>query len=184
MRDLAHKALGELAAVINNVDEKSVAVACTAISAANKIAIVGCGREKLQLDGFAMRLFHLGLNVSPVGDVTTPPVGSGDLLIASAGPGELASVSAIMGRARESGASILFLTAVPDSPPAALADNVLIIPAQTMADDLDRSATTILPMGSAYEGAMFVLFEIVVTMLQEKLGISTVAMRANHTNLE
>lgn len=36
----------------------------------------------------AMRLFHLGLSASVVGDMSAPAVGPGDLLIASAGPGQ------------------------------------------------------------------------------------------------
>jgi 6-phospho-3-hexuloisomerase len=39
-------------------------------------------------------------------------------------------------------------------------------------------------MGSAYEGALFVLFEIVVLQLCKKLRVSEDAMRARHTNLE
>ena len=39
--------------------------------------VFGCGREALQLNGFAMRLFHLGMPVSVVGDMTMPPLGAG-----------------------------------------------------------------------------------------------------------
>ena len=42
----------------------------------------------------------------------------------------------------------------------------------------------VLPMGSAYEGAMFFLFEIMVAMLKRDLGIGDDAMRARHTNME
>jgi 6-phospho-3-hexuloisomerase len=53
-----------------------------------------------------------------------------------------------------------------------------------MADDQGDSATSVLPMGSLYEGALFVLFEIMVLKLKGKLNISADAMRANHTNME
>ncbi|KAG2270785.1 hypothetical protein Bca52824_065340 [Brassica carinata] len=39
------------------------------------------------LKAFAMRPFHLGLSSHLASDVTTPPISSPDLLIASAGPG-------------------------------------------------------------------------------------------------
>ncbi len=39
-------------------------------------------------------------------------------------------------------------------------------------------------MGSLFEGALFVLFEVMVLKLIERLQISPEAMRANHTNLE
>jgi 6-phospho-3-hexuloisomerase len=53
-----------------------------------------------------------------------------------------------------------------------------------MADDQGDSVTSVLPMGSLYEGALFVLFEIMVLKLKDKLNISADAMRANHTNME
>ena len=39
-------------------------------------------------------------------------------------------------------------------------------------------------MGSLFEGALFVLFEVMILKLREKLKIDPEAMRANHTNLE
>ena len=64
-----------------------------------------------------------------------------------------------------------------------MADFVLVLPAQTMADD-QRPGGSILPMGSVYEGALFVLFEVIILRLREKLGVSPEVMRSNHTNLE
>ena len=42
----------------------------------------------------------------------------------------------------------------------------------------------ILPMGSACERAMFLLFEAMVTVLSARLGMDAMTMRAHHTNLE
>ena len=61
---------------------------------------------------------------------------------------------------------------------------ILHLPAQTMANDQGDSATSVLPMGSLYEGALFVLFEVMVLKLMAKLNVSGEAMRANHTNVE
>jgi 6-phospho-3-hexuloisomerase len=52
-----------------------------------------------------------------------------------------------------------------------------------MADDKGPSVS-VLPMGSLFEGAQFVLFEVMVVKLRDRLGIDPMAMRANHTNLE
>ena len=68
--------------------------------------------------------------------------------------------------------------------PVPAAMQVLVIPAQTMASDQGGKATSVLPMGSVYEGAMFLLFEVMVLRLRRQLGIGAEAMRANHTNLE
>jgi 6-phospho-3-hexuloisomerase len=63
------------------------------------------------------------------------------------------------------------------------ADVVLPIPAQTMADD-SGPAVSVLPMGSLFEGAQYILFEIMILQLRDRLGVTAEAMRANHTNLE
>ena len=60
---------------------------------------------------------------------------------------------------------------------------MLVLPAQTMANDRGPS-TAVLPMGSVYEGAQFILFEVMILKLRDRLAISPEAMRANHTNLE
>ena len=177
------QALQELSDVFDRIDEAPVGAAIDAIAAARRIALYGVGREGLQIKGFAMRLFHLGLNVAVVGDMTTPPVGDKDLLIVSAGPGGFSTVLGLMGVAKAAGAKTLVVTAQPGGEAAGRADFVLTVPAQTMADDRGQ-ASSILPMGSLFEGAQYILFEVMVLRLRERLGIAPEAMRANHTNLE
>jgi len=54
-----------------------------------------------------------------------------------------------------------------------------------MANDQDAGEQrSILPMGSIYEGAMFMLFEMMVLRVQAMLAVSPDAMRARHTNME
>ena len=43
-----------------------------------------------------MRLFHLGLDVHVVADMTVPPIGEGDLLFVSSGPGNSNIGNALM----------------------------------------------------------------------------------------
>ena len=175
-------ALAAIGAAVEGVDGDEMAAAIDLIAGAGRIVGTGCGRERLQVAGLVMRLHHLGLSASMQGDMATPPLGPGDLLIASAGPGELATVTALMRVAREAGADVLFLTAEPRTPSAALATHILGIPARTMARD--EEASGILPMGSVYEGALFVLFELLVARLCDRLGQTPETMRARHTNLE
>ena len=184
MTSLYNTALAELKTVFDKIDDVAVDHAIDLIAKAKTIVVFGGGRERLQIMGFAMRLYHMGLKVAVEGDMTTPPVGKGDLFIVTCGPGEISTALALMGVAKKAGATILFLTAQTEGRGAALADYVLKIPAQTMADDLGAKKTSVLPMGSLFEGALFVLFEVMVLKLKEKLKINPDAMRANHTNLE
>lgn len=183
MTSLYRAALDDLARVFDRLDEAAVARAVEAIATARRIGLHGVGREGLQIKGFCMRLHHLGRDAHVVGDMTTPPLGPGDLLVVSAGPGWFSTVEALMGVARQAGARTLVVTAQPDGPCPRAADLVLPVPAQTMADDRGP-ATSVLPMGSLYEGAQYVLFEVMILMLRDRLGVTAEAMRANHTNLE
>ena len=174
---------------------RSVLVSELAAAAARggRVFVHGVGREGLMMRALCMRLAHLGLPAHCVGDVTAPPAAGGDLLVASAGPGAFSTVDAICGVARGAGARVLLLTARPVGEfPRRQADVVAHLPAQTMADDEEEAEAEAesapsrakLPMGSLYEGAMFVLFEMVVLELTRVLGQSPAQMRARHTNLE
>ena len=55
---------------------------------AKRIFIAGAGRSKLVGNFFAMRLVHGGYDVSVVGEIVTPSIKSGDLLVIISGSGE------------------------------------------------------------------------------------------------
>jgi 6-phospho-3-hexuloisomerase len=89
----------------------------------------------------------------------------------------------LLGVAKAAGARTLAVTAQPQGSTSRLADTVLTVPAQTMADDRGPSVA-VLPMGSVFEGALFVLFEVMLLRLRDRTGVTPAQMRANHTNLE
>lgn len=183
MLHLSDQALAEIGVCLRDIATEQFDATVVEITKARRIALYGVGREGLQIKGLAMRLFHLGLHCAMVGDMTTPPVAEGDLLIVSAGPGDFSTVSALIGVARNAGARILVVTAQPQGTAASQADCVLHIPAQTMADD-QGDTQSVLPMGSLYEGALYVAFELLVLAVRDRLNVTPQAMRANHTNLE
>jgi 6-phospho-3-hexuloisomerase len=133
--------------------------------------------------GFAMRLFHMGRDVAVWGDMTTPPVGPGDLLIVSAGPGALPTAEVLVGIARKAGARTALITAQAAGELARQVDVVTVIPAQTMADDRGP-ALSVLPMGSLFETAQMIFFELVILKLRPLVHETSQTMRARHTNLE
>lgn len=177
-------ALAELSAVFARLDDSRVDAVIERLAQARRIVVFGGGRERLQIMGFAMRMFHMGLAAAVEGDMTTPAVGQGDVLLVTCGPGYISTAQALMGVAKEAGAEVILITAQPKGRIAPLADLILHLPAQTMADDQGPAKSSVLPMGSLFEGALFVLFEVMVLKLKARLGITAEAMRANHTNLE
>jgi 6-phospho-3-hexuloisomerase len=180
---MARQALAELGDVFERTPQAALDTLCDEVVAARRIACHGVGREGLMMRALCMRLMHLGHDAHVVGDITTPPVGPGDLLLVSAGPGEFSTVLALMGVARHAGARSVVITAQPEGAAARRADAVAVLPAQTMADDRGGAAG-LLPMGSLYEAAQLVFFDLASIRLRERLRQSPDEMRSRHTNLE
>ena len=149
----------------------------------NNIICYGVGREGLMMKSLTMRLMHLGRKAYFVGDMNVPPVQQGDLLLVSQGPGFFSTVDALVSIANNENCKTVIFTSRPDRLKARDYHQVVHIPAQTMADD-QKGASGVLPMGSLYEAALFLFFEIVIISLRDQLGESAESMRARHTNLE
>ena len=176
------RALEEIADAVRSVSDTDIDGVVDELLAARRIACYAGGREGLVMRGLVMRLFHAGLDVHYVGDTTCPAVGPGDLLVLSCGPGRISIVEALAGVAERDGARLLYLTAQPQNPPAERADRTVHIAAQTMADDRESSA--VLPMGSAYEIALFVLVDLITNRVRHRRSESVEQLRSRHTNLE
>lgn len=147
-----------------------------------KIVVYGVGRERLMLCALAMRLYHVGFAASVFGDMSCPPLCTGDVLIVSAGPGHFGTVDAVVRCAKMAGADVACFTAESDGKVPKLCDQVVVVTGRTMAngsDDLEG-----LPMGSAYEGALFIVFEVLVELLRRRMHVSYDDMRNRHTNIE
>lgn len=180
---MSQRALDELGAVFTALNPETPEKMCNALLEAKRIACYGVGREGLMMKALCMRLMHLGLDAHMVGDMTTPPIGQGDLLMASAGPGQFSTVLALLGVAKEAGSRTMVVTAQPDGQAARQADIVIHLPAQTMANDTG-SSTSLLPMGSLYEAVQLIFFDLISIMLRDMLNQSPDEMRMRHTNLE
>lgn len=182
-RALVTQAVAELRDATAAIDPAELTALIDAIAVARRIVLHGLGREGLMMRALAMRLFHAGLDAHVLGDMSCPPVSAGDLLIVSAGPGEFATILALVDQAMRAGARTACITAVPLARVPKACDLTLTIPAQTMAND-QTDAGAVLPMGSLFEGAQFLIFEVLILLLRDRIGATPAAMRARHTNLE
>jgi 6-phospho-3-hexuloisomerase len=183
IHSLSQKVLKELETIFTQLSSQAAEHMCDEIAHARRIACYGVGREGLMVKALCMRLMHLGLDAHVVGDMTTPPIGKGDLLIVSAGPGKFSTVLALMDVAKQSGARSMVITAQRDGEAARRADVIIHLPAQTMASDL-LTPSSVLPMGSLYEISQLIFFDLISILLREKLGQTLEEMRDRHTNLE
>jgi 6-phospho-3-hexuloisomerase len=180
---LAKGALADLAGVFERTPDDALNGLIEEIVKAKRIVVFGLGREGLQMRGFAMRLFHMGRNVAVWGDMTAQEVSPGDLLFVSAGPGDLATARTLVEIAKKAGARTALITAQPQGALAGVVDVVVVLPAQTMAND-QSGKTSVLPMGSLFETAQMIAFEIVILKLRPRFNETAETMRARHTNLE
>ncbi|MCI1019016.1 6-phospho-3-hexuloisomerase [Microbacterium sp. C5A9] len=152
------------------------------IDGAPRVFVIGAGRSGLALRMTAMRLMHLGLEVHLVGEVTTPAIASGDVLITASGSGTTDSIVRAAQRAASVGARVGVITTAEDSLLAALADVCVIVPA---AQKLDRSATASAQYaGGLFEQVVVVIGDGIFHALWKRRGSSADELWERHSNLE
>src|SRR5277367_5735451 len=140
--------LTELERTLAAVSEPEIVAAQRMIEAANRLFVMGAGRTGLALKMAAMRLMHLGLVVHVAGEVTSPAIGRGDLLLVASGSGATAGPVHAAEVAVKIGAQVLALTASPGSALATLAQGVVVIPAAAKQDHGGA-------LSEQYAGALF-----------------------------
>lgn len=146
---------------------------------AKRIFVSGAGRSGLITRFFAMRLMHSGYDVSVVGEIVTPSIKSGDLLIIISGSGETEQLVAFTKKAKEIGAKILLISAKDESTIGDLADETLQI-GRTEQYGKVRG----MPMGTVFELSTLLFLEATVSHLIHDKGIPEEEMRSRHANLE
>jgi 6-phospho-3-hexuloisomerase len=177
--------LDELRRVLHSVDSDDLDQLKQLLLDTERIFIVGKGRSGLQMNGFAMRLMHLGLSVHVVGSVTTPNITANDLLLIGSGSGRTASLVQYAKRAHALGARIALITTAHDSPIHAYTSHVIRVDATTpKIDDDYNSGASVLPMGSIFEHTLGLLLDICVSLLMHDLNLDSDQMFTRHANLE
>lgn len=152
------------------------------IEDAPRVFVFGAGRSGIALQMTAMRLMHLGLEVHLVGEVTTPAIASGDVLLTASGSGTTESIVRAAQRAASVGARVGVITTAEDSPLAALADVAVIVPA---AQKLDRSASASAQYaGGLFEQVIVVIGDGLFHSLWQRQGSSADELWVRHSNLE
>jgi 6-phospho-3-hexuloisomerase len=151
------------------------------ILGSRRVFVTGLGRTGLMARGFAMRLMHLGRRVFHVGDVITPSIGKGDLLIICSRTGRSPVLRHYISIARKARGHVAVVTAEPRSAAARAADVALAI------DDRlpgRRSGGRPLPLGSLFEQALLIVLDHVVLDLMDALDLTEADLRRAHTTFE
>lgn len=171
-----------IGASISRECAESVPAAITLITSTKRVFVLGSGRSGLALRMLAMRLMHSGLEVHIVGDVTTPAIGAGDLLLAASGSGTTTGVIRSATTAAAANAQIIAITTAASSPLASLADVAIVIPA---AQKQDHGATRSEQYsGSLFEQALLLLGDAIFHTMWKNSGASAEDIWPRHANLE
>lgn len=146
---------------------------------ANRVFIAGAGRSKLVGNFLAMRLMHGGYQVSVVGEIVTPSISDGDLLITISGSGETEQLIAFAKRAKSFGAVIALITAKSDSSIGDLADETFQIGTPASYGKVKG-----MPMGTVFELSTLCFLEALISHIIWEKGVPEEEMQIRHANLE
>ena len=149
------------------------------LDGAKRIFVSGAGRSGLIGRFFAMRLMHSGYDVSVVGEIVTPSIKAGDLLIIISGSGETEQLVAFTKKAKEIGAKIVLISAKDESTIGNLAELTLQIGRSEQYGKVKG-----MPMGTVFELSTLLFLEATVSHMIHDKGIAEEEMRARHANLE
>jgi 6-phospho-3-hexuloisomerase len=172
----------EIADTAAKIDAQEIAAFAALLGQTGRVFIAGAGRSGLVLRMAAMRLMHLGLTVHVAGDTTTPAITSDDLLLVASGSGTTSGVVKSAKTAANAGARIAAFTTNPDSPLAALADAVVIIPAAQKTDH--GSSVSRQYSGSLFEQVLFLATEALFQSLWDSTDEPAEQLWLRHANLE
>jgi len=169
------RVLDELTCLADSVEWPSADAAVTMLTAADRVYFTGTGRSGLAARAIAMRLMHIGLRSYVVGEVATPAITAGDVLVAVSAKGSAAIVAQAV-TAQFNGARVLAVTAELDGELARVADETLIIPARTRVASAQHA-------GSLFEQACLIVGDALCSVLQRTLGIPDADLNSRHANL-
>ena len=171
--------LDRISAVLDATAETHADALTARLDEADRIFIAGAGRSKLVGNFLAMRLMHAGYDVSVVGEIVTPAIRPGDLLVTISGSGETEQLIAFTKRASSHGAKVVLITSKSESTIADLAEAVF----QIGTPDVYGSVKG-MPMGTTFELSTLCFLESLISHIIWEKGMPEEEMRTRHANLE
>lgn len=171
--------INKIHSILSATDDAHAVRLTRMLDNARRIFVSGAGRSGLICKFFAMRLMHSGYDVSVVGEIVTPSIKRGDLLIVISGSGETEQLIAFTKRAKEVGAEIILITSKANSTIGDMAHGVFQI-----GETAQYGKVQGMPMGTVFELSTLFFLEALVSHLIHEKGIAEEEMRTRHANLE
>ena len=174
----------DLERVLRNVKAGELKAFEEEILNSNRVFVTGLGRTGLMARGFAMRLMHLGRRVYHVGDVITPAMRQGDLLIIGSRTGRSRVLQLFEEIGHQAKGRVAVVTADARSPVARKADVVLTIDDRKVVEARKRRNEAYLPLGSLFEQAFLLVMDQAVVDLMAALELTERDLERIHTRFE
>jgi 6-phospho-3-hexuloisomerase len=175
-RTRALGASAEISAVVGVVESGPWDTLAGLVVTHRRVFVSGRGRSGLIARAVGMRLMHLGLSVHAVGETTSPAIGDDDVLIvwsATAATALLLQAET----ARQTGATVVVITACPTGRLATAADLLVVVPVG------EDGVGTAQHAGSLFEQSCLVLGDSLCATLQERLRLADAELDRRHANL-
>lgn len=179
--EISQQVILEISHCISDVESKQVDHLVALISDHTRVFCDGLGRSGLAVQGFAMRLVHLGKTAFVVSETTTPAITENDLLLICSGSGETESLVIHEKKALEVGATTAVISGSSQSRLYQETENRLLIPADSKNTKIMNS---IQPMGTLFEQTLAIVFDTIVISLMNSMNKNNNVMYYNHKNLE
>ncbi len=145
-----------------------------AVARARTVFVAGAGRSGLAARWLAVRLCHLGVPCSVVGEATAPPARRGDLLVAVSCSGTTPGTVAHARAAAKAHCRVCAVTARPNSPLGRLAHIRVVVPQAPSAQ-----------FGhSLFEQTALLFFDTAALVLQHRRRQSPPDMWRRHATIE
>jgi 3-hexulose-6-phosphate synthase/6-phospho-3-hexuloisomerase len=174
-----HMILDKISSILSATNDDYYQQLTDMLDGARRIFIAGAGRSGLVGRFFAMRLVHSGYDTSMVGEVVTPSINAGDLLVVISGSGETEQLIAFTKKAQSVGARILLICSKASSTIGDMSDAVFQI------GRTDQYSKVLgMPMGTVFELSTLSFLEGAISHIIHEKGIPEEAMRSRHANLE
>ena len=171
--------LNKITDILGDTDDSLEASLVSMCDDAKRIFITGAGRSKLVGNFLGMRLMHSGYTVYVQGEISTPSIREGDLLIVISGSGETTQLVSFTNKAKSEGAKVVLICSKSRSTIGDLADKTIQI-----GNDDSFYVTKGMPMGTMFELSTLIFLEAIVSHLIHEKGIPEEEMRYRHANME
>jgi 3-hexulose-6-phosphate synthase/6-phospho-3-hexuloisomerase len=171
--------MNKIAGVLSVTDRSHEDKLTKLLESSSRVFVAGAGRSGLIARFFTMRLMHGGYRAFVVGEIVTPSIRKGDLLIVISGSGETETMMAYTKKAKEQGARIALISTKSSSSIGDLADTLFQVGTPEQ-----YKKTVGMPMGTTFELSTLLLLEATVSHIIHTKKIPEEEMRTRHANLE